>query len=197
MEITTELIKTLRDETGVSVMQCKKALEDAGGDMDKARMALRKKSSEIAAKKGDRAFGAGVVAAYIHGNGSVGAMVELSCETDFVAKNEEFRGLAYEIAMHVAAINPKYNRLEDVTPEERAKAKAFFVDEVAKMDKPEAIKAKALEGKLDTYFKEQTLAEQPFVKNPDMTVGELIKGAVQKFGENTALSRFARFAVGK
>jgi elongation factor Ts len=99
-------IKALRDETGVAVMQCKKALEDAGGDMEKARMALRKKSGEIAAKKGDRTLGAGAVASYIHANGTVGAMVELSCETDFVAKNEEFKKLAYEIAMHVAAINP-------------------------------------------------------------------------------------------
>ena len=100
-------IKELRDETGVAVMQCKKALEDAGGDMDKARMALRKKSGEIAAKKGDRTLGAGVVASYIHGNNTVGSMVELACETDFVAKNEDFKKLAYEIAMHVAATNPK------------------------------------------------------------------------------------------
>ena len=190
-------IKELRDETGVAVMQCKKALEDAGGDMDKARMALRKKSGEIAAKKGDRAFGAGVIAAYIHGNNSVGAIVELACETDFVAKNEDFKQLAYEIAMHVAAVNPKYRVEEDITDEDRSKAIAFFEDEVAKMDKPEAIKEKALQGKLDTYFKEQVLVHQPFVKNPDITIGDLIKGAVQKFGENTELVRYARFAVGK
>lgn len=190
-------IKELRDETGVAVMQCKKALEDARGDMDKARMALRKKSGEIAAKKGDRTLGSGVVAAYIHGNNSVGAMVELACETDFVAKNEDFKQLAYEIAMHIAAANPKYRVEADITEEDKAKAISFFEDEVAKMDKPEAIKEKALQGKLDVYFKEQVLLHQPFVKNPDMTIGDLIKGAVQKFGENTELVRYARFAVGK
>lgn len=199
MEITTELIKSLRDETGVSVMQCKKALEEAGGDIGKARMALRKKSGEIAAKKGDRTLGAGVIAAYIHSNGTVGAMVELACETDFVAKNDEFKRLAYDIAMHVAAMHPKYNKIEDVTDDDREHARAFFLDEVEKTlrGKPEEIKAKALEGKLATYFKEQALMEQPFVKNPDVTVGEMVKSAVQKFGEKTDLIRFVRYAVGK
>lgn len=190
-------IKALRDETGVSVMQVKKALEEAKGDMDKARMALRKISGEIAAKKGSRTLGAGVVTSYIHGNGSVGVLLELGCETDFVAKNEEFKKLAYDIAMHVAAMNPKYNRLLDVTAEDRAKATAFFQDEVAKLDKPEPMKTKILEGKLETYLKEQTLVEQPYVKNPDMTVGDMVKGAVQKFGEKTEIVRFVRFAAGK
>lgn len=197
MEISMDQIKALRDETSVSVMQVKKALEGAGGDMDKARMALRKISGDIAAKKGGRTLGAGVIASYIHGNGSVGVLVELACETDFVAKNEEFKKLAYEIAMHVAAMNPKYNRLENVTDEDRAKATAFFEDEVAKLDKPAPMKAKILEGKLDTYFKEQTLLEQPYVKNPDLSVGDLVSGAVQKFGEKTEVIRFVRFAVGK
>lgn len=197
MEITLDQIKELRDETSVSVMQVKKALEEAKGDMDKARMALRKKSGEIAAKKGDRTLGAGTVAAYIHAGGSVGALVELACETDFVAKNEDFKKLAYDIAMHVAAMNPKYNRLTDVVDEDRAKATAFFQDEVDKLDKPAPIKEKVLQGKLDTYFKEQTLVEQPYVKNPEVTIGDLVKGAIQKFGENTELVRFTRFAAGK
>lgn len=194
-----EAIKALRDETGVAVMQCKKALEDAGGDMEKARMMLRKKSGEIAAKKGDRVLGAGVVQTYLHGNNSVAAMVELSCETDFVAKNEEFIKLAYEIAMHVAATNPKYLVEGDIPEEDKKKAKAFFEEEVAKTmaGKPDAIKAKALEGKIDTYFKELVLVYQPFIKNPDVTIGDLVKGAVQKFGENTELRRYSRFAVGK
>ncbi len=192
-------IKELRDETGVAVMQCKKALEDAGGDMEKARMMLRKKSGEIAAKKGDRSLAAGVVQAYVHGNNSVAAMVELSCETDFVAKNEEFKKLAYEIAMHVAAANPKYRTEADIPEEDKKKAKVFFEEEVAKTmaGKPEAIKTKALEGKIDTYFKELVLVHQPYIKNPDVTIGDLIKSAVQKFGENTELTRYARFAVGK
>lgn len=199
MEIGMDQIKALRDETGVAVMQCKKALEEAGGDMEKARMALRKKSGEIAAKKSERTLGSGVVAAYIHGNGSVGAMVELGCETDFVAKNEEFKKLAYDIAMHVAALRPKYLTQADITDEEKAKAKEFFTEEVEKTmaGKPEAIKEKALLGKLEVYFKEMVLVDQPFVKNGDMTIGDLVKGAVQKFGENTEIVRFSRFAVGK
>ena len=192
-----EQIKELRDETGVSVMQVKKALEDANGDMDKARMALRKQSGEIAAKKGSRTLGAGIVASYIHAGGSVGVLLELACETDFVAKNEEFKKLAHEIAMHVAAMNPRYNRLEDITGEDRAKATAFFQDEVAKLDKPAPIKEKALAGKLDAYFKEQTLMEQPYVKNPDVTIGGLVMSAVQKFGEKTEIIRFVRFVAGK
>ena len=197
--ISMDAIKELRDETGVAVMQCKKALEDAGGDMEKARMMLRKKSGELAAKKGDRTLAAGVVQVYLHGNNSVAAMVELSCETDFVAKNEEFKHLAYEIAMHVAASNPKYRTEADISDEDKKKAKEFFAEEVEKTmaGKPEAIKAKALEGKMDTYFKELVLVQQPFIKNPDITVGDMIKGAVQKFGENTELTRYARFAVGK
>ena len=194
-----EQVKALRDETGVAVMQCKKALEEAGGDIEKARMALRKKSGELAAKKSDRALGAGVVAAYIHGVGSVGAMVELGCETDFVAKNEEFKKLAYDIAMHVAALRPKYLSQKEVTDEDKEKAKAFFVEEVEKTmsGKPEEIKTKALQGKMDTYFKELVLLDQPYVKDGTMTVGDLIKGAVQKFGENTEIVRYSRFAVGK
>jgi elongation factor Ts len=197
MEISMDLIKALRDETGVSVMQCKKALEDSKGDREKALMALRKKSGEIAAKKGDRTLGAGVVAAYIHSNGTVGAMVELSCETDFVAKNEEFKKLAYDLAMHVAAVSPKYKSVEEVTTEDAEKAKTFFKEEVDKMDKPAEIKAKALQGKLDVYLKEQALLEQPFVKNPDTLIKDLITGAIQKFGEKTEVTRFVRYAVGK
>jgi elongation factor Ts len=126
-------------------------------------------------------------------------MVELVCETDFVSKNEDFKKLAYEIAMHVAAIKPKYLKIEDVTDADKAKAKEFFEEEVAKTmsGKPEEIKAKALQGKMDTFFKEQVLLEQPFVKDGEVTVGQLIKSAVQKFGENTELVRFVRYAVGQ
>lgn len=180
-------------------MQCKKALEDAGGDREKALMALRKKSGEIAAKKGDRTLGAGVVAAYIHSNGSVGAMVELSCETDFVAKNEDFKKLAYEIAMHVAAINPEYRTEADIDDAARAKATEFFKEEVENTmkGKPDAIKEKALQGKIDAYFSEKVLMHQPFVKDPNVTIANLVTGAVQKFGEKTEITRFVRYAVGK
>lgn len=197
MEISMDLVKALRDETGVSIMQCKKALEEAGGDRDKALMMLRKKSGEIAAKKGDRTLGAGIVAAYIHSNGTVGAMVELSCETDFVANNQEFKQLAYDIAMHVAALDPAYRVKEDINEEAVAKATAFFKEEVDALDKPAEMKEKILQGKLDTYFKDKVLMSQSYVKNPDVTIADLVTSAVQKFGEKTEITRFMRYAVGK
>lgn len=194
-----DMVKQLRDETNVAIMQCKKALEDAGGDMEKARIALRKKSAEIATKKADRTLGSGVVAAYIHGNSTVGAMVELNCETDFVAKNEDFKQLAYDIAMHIAAVAPKYRVEEDIPESDRAKAIEFFKEEVEKQmaGKPEEIKQKALDGKISAFFAEQVVMKQPYVKNPDITIAQLIEGAVQKFGEKTELARFSRFVVGK
>ncbi len=192
-EITTEQIKSLRDATGISVMQCKKALEEAGGDFEKALIILRKKGGDIAAKKADRVLGSGVVAAYIHGNGSVGAMVELSCETDFVAKNEEFKALAYDIAMHVAALNPTYLKAEDVPEADKAKAREVFAKEVE--GKPAAIMEKIMQGKLGAYFGEKTLLEQQFIKNPEVTVKNLVESGIQKFGEKMEVARFTRFSV--
>ncbi|MCR4306585.1 MAG: elongation factor Ts [Candidatus Yonathbacteria bacterium] len=195
MKITTEQIKQLRDTTGVSVMQCKRALEEAGGDMDQAIILLRKKSSDIASKKEGRELNAGVVAAYIHAGGNVGSMVELACETDFVAKNEEFKRLAYDIAMHVAASNPEFLSTGDITEEDKGKVRAAFAKEVAESDKPEDIKEKMLQGKIDTYFKEKALLEQNFIKDPSVTIKNLEEQAVQKFGEKTKVVRFVRFAV--
>lgn len=195
--ITTEQIKELRDMTGVSVMQCKKALEESGGDKEKALLALRKKSSDIAAKKGDRELGAGVVESYIHSNKTVGALIELSCETDFVARNEEFVTMARDIAMHITATNPEYTDETQITDEVRAKVIEMFNKEVADSGKPADIQAKMMEGKLAAYFAERTLLAQPFVKNPDITIQELINGGVQKFGEKIAVSRFVRFSVAK
>lgn len=192
-EITTEQIKSLRDATGISVMQCKKALEEAGGDSEKALIILRKKGGDIALKKADRTLGAGVVAAYIHGNGSVGAMVELSSETDFVAKNEAFKALAYDIAMHVAALNPLYLKTEDVAESEKVKAREVFAKEVE--GKPVAIQDKIMQGKLAAYFGEKTLLEQSFIKNPELTIKGLIDSGIQKFGEKIEVARFTRFNV--
>ncbi|MCR4330322.1 MAG: elongation factor Ts [Patescibacteria group bacterium] len=195
MKITTEQIKQLRDTTGVSVMQCKRALEEAGGDMDQAIILLRKKSSDIASKKEGRELNAGVVAAYVHAGGNVGSMVELACETDFVAKNEEFKRLAYDIAMHVAASNPEFLSTEDITEEDKEKVRAAFTKEVAESDKPADIKEKILQGKIDTYFKEKALLEQSFIKDPSVTIKNLEEQAVQKFGEKTKVVRFVRFVV--
>ena len=195
--ITTEQIKELRDLTGISVMQCKKALEEAAGDKEKALLILRKKSSGIAEKKGDRELGAGVVEAYIHSTKTVGAMVELSCETDFVARNEEFVALARDIAMHITATNPEYTDETQITEDVRTKVIEMFKKEVADSGKPADIQGKMMEGKLAAYFAERTLLAQSFVKNPDLTIKQLIDGGVQKFGEKIAVARFARFAVGK
>ncbi len=191
--ITTDQVKQLRDQTGISVMQCKKALEEAGGDMDKALVILRKKSGELAAKKGDRTFGSGTVQAYIHATGNVGAIVELDCETDFVSNNDDFKALARDIAMHVTATNPKFLRKEDIKESDLKLAREVFEAEVK--DKPAAMRDKILQGKLDTYFSEMVLMNQPFIKNPEMTIQALVDAAVQKFGEKTAVVRFQRFKV--
>lgn len=195
MAITTEQIKELRDKTGISVMQCKKALEDAGGDMEKALILLQKKGAEIAAKKGDRTLGAGCVATYIHGNGMIGAMVELACETDFVSNNEEFKALARDIAMQVSATRPEFLKREDISEEARTRASEVFEKELE--GKPEDMKAKILEGKINSYFADKILLEQPFIKNNDLTIASLISNAIQKFGEKTEVVRFARFGVGE
>lgn len=195
--ITTEQIKELRELTGISVMQCKKALEEAEGDKEKALLILRKKSSSIAEKKGDRMLGAGVVESYIHSNKTVGALIELSCETDFVARNEEFVTMARDIAMHVTATNPEYVDETEITEDVRAKVIDMFKKEVEESGKPADIKAKMMEGKLAGYFGERTLLAQAYVKNPDITIKQLIDGGVQKFGEKIAVARFARFAVAK
>jgi elongation factor Ts len=161
MEITTELVKELREKTGVSVMQCKKALEETGGDIDKATALLLEKSADIASKKSDRTLGAGVVSTYVHSTGNVGVMLELLCETDFVAKNEEFKALARDIAMHVTATNPAYLKPEEVKEGDEGEA----------------------------------LLSQPFIKNPEVTIQNLLESATQKFGEKIELSRFVRYSV--
>ena len=193
--ITTELIKELRDNTGLSIMQCKKALEEAEGDIGKATILLQKKGAGIAAKKADRNLGAGRVASYVHSTGNIGTLVELLCETDFVAKNEEFGVLAYNIAMQVAATNPLYLKMTDIPEAVRKEAEEVFAKEVE--GKPEEIKAKILEGKIKSYFKEKVLLEQDYIKNPEVTVNSLIESFIQKFGERTEVGRFTRIGVGQ
>jgi elongation factor Ts len=193
MPITTETIKELRDATSVSIMQCKKALEEAGGDIEKAKVILRKISATIAGKKSDRVLGAGVAAAYTHAGGAVVGAVVLASETDFVSKNQDFQKLAYDIAMHVAAMAPQFRSREDVQESDIAAAKAVFEGEVANI--PEGKREVALQGKLDSYLKDKVLMEQPFVKNGDVTVGEMISEAVQKFGEKVEIVRFERLSV--
>jgi len=192
MDISMDAVKSLRDRTGVSVMQCRKALEEAGGDVEKAEVILRKRSGAAADKKADRELGAGAVATYVHG-GEIGAMVLLSCETDFVARNEEFPQLAREIAMQVAATNPTYLNETDIAEEARTAAHAVFMEEVK--DKPADMQEKILEGKMAAYFKDQVLMNQSFIKDESKTIRDLVTEAAQKFGERVEVSRFARFSA--
>lgn len=193
MEITSAQLKELRDKTGISVMQCKKALEEAGGDMDKALIILQKKGGEAAQKKSDRELGAGAIGAYVHNTNEVAALVHLACETDFVAKNDEFVALAREIAMQVAAQAPLYVTKAEIDEEALQKAREVFAKEVA--DKPADMRDKILEGKLSAYFKDRILLEQPFIKDPDKTIGDLVNAAIQKFGENVVIAEVQRVSV--
>ena len=193
MEITSAQLKELREKTGISVMQCKRALEEAGGDMDKAVIILKKKRSEAAEKKSDRVLGSGAIGAYVHNTNEVAAMVMLACETDFVSKNEQFIALAKDIAMHVAATNPTYISKEELPEAVIEKAKEVFMTEIG--DKPADMVEKIMAGKLAAYFKDQILMEQDFIKNPEVTIGEMVSGAVQKFGENTTIAQITRLSL--
>ena len=193
VEVSLDDVKKLRDETGVSIMQCKKALEEAEGDFEKARVILRKVSAQIAEKKADRELGSGAVQAYVHAGNSVAGVVVLSCETDFVAKNEEFVALAKDVAMHVAAMAPQYITRDEVKDEDIAAAKEVFKEEVA--DKPEDIQDKIMEGKIDSYLKDKVLMEQSFIKDPSKTIKDLISEATQKFGERVEITKAERFSV--
>jgi elongation factor Ts len=193
--VTTEDIKSLRDATGVSVMQCKKALEEAGGDIEKAKIILRKVSKAAADKKQDRALAAGTIGSYVHGEGSIGVQVELLCETDFVARNDAFKALAKDIAMHIAAQAPEFVKMEDVPEDAKQKARELFAAEAAEAGKPAEMQEKIVAGKLEAYLKEKVLLEQAFIKNPEVTIKDLLNEAVQKFGEKTEIGRFSRFSI--
>lgn len=191
--VTTDDVKKLRTETGLSVMECKKALEEAKGDMDKAKVILSKKGGAVAAKKADRELGAGVISAYVHGSKDVGSVVILSCETDFVAKNQEFISLAYDIAMHITAQNPLFLKRDDVSDKDMKAAREVFENEVKGKEKK--LQDTILKGKLDAYFKDKILLEQSFIKDPNRTIRDLLEGATQKFGERIQITRFERFSV--
>jgi elongation factor Ts len=192
MDISTDIVKELRDRTGVSVMQCRKALQEAEGDLEKAIVILRKHSSGAAEKKSERTLGAGTIGMYVH-DAAIGSMVLLSSETDFVAKNPEFVALAREVAMQVAATDPKYLSAEEIPSEAKDAAVAVFQAEVE--GKPEEMKAKILDGKLKSYFRDQVLLDQPYIKDDAKTMQDLLNEAIQKFGERIEITRFARFSA--
>ncbi|HFC10694.1 MAG TPA: elongation factor Ts [Candidatus Kaiserbacteria bacterium] len=191
--ISTETVKELRARTGgVSIMQCRKALEEMEGDIEKAEVILRKRAGAVAEKKSTRDLGAGSVASYIH-DGTIGALVLLSCETDFVGRNPEFINLAHEIAMQVAATNPTYRTTEEVPAEARDAAMAVFKEEVK--DKPDDMKEKILAGKLASYFKDQVLLEQSYIKDESKSINDLVTEAVQKFGERIEITSYVRYSA--
>jgi len=195
MVITMDQVKELREKTGISIMQCRKALDDSNGDMEKAIILLQKRGAETAAKKAERTLKSSRICSYIHGGGTVGVLVELCSESDFVSKHEDFQKLAYEIAMQIAATNPAYLKKEDINEEEKKKVLDALLDEVK--DKPEAMREKILNGKLDAFFKERILIEQEYIKDPSITINVLIQNAIQKFGEKIEIARFVRFTSAK
>lgn len=192
---TTDDIKKLREETSVSVAVCKAALEESGGDFEKAFLFLKKESAKIAEKKSERNTGAGVVSSYIHSNDKLGVLVEVRCETDFVARTDEYKEFSQNIAMHIAALSPHFITTDDVPEDITQEMLEIFKKDTESMDKPEDIKEKILSGKLDAYLKEKSLYSQSYVKNQDITVEEYIKEMIQKFGENITVPRFERFEI--
>lgn len=197
MEITLEMIKELRERTGAGVMEAKRALEEAKGDMEKAVTILREKGVIKAAKKAGRTAKEGIIEAYIHTGEKLGVLVEVNCETDFVARTDEFRKLAKELALQIAGMNPQYVSKEDVPPEIIEKEKEIYRTQLRNEGKPEHVIEKIIEGKLEKFYEEVCLLEQPFVRNPEIKVKDLITEAISKLGENIVVRRFARFVVGE
>lgn len=190
-----EQIKALREKTGAGIVDVKKALDEAGFDEVRAIEILRKRGQDKAMKKGDRETHEGIVVSYIHSNGRIGAMVKLYCETDFVARNEEFQALAHDIAMHVAAVAPQCVKPEDVSAEIVAKETALWREQLATEGKPAELVEKILVGKEEKFRNDQALVTQPFVKDPTKTVGELLSEKITKIGENIQIGGFVRFEI--
>ena len=195
--INAAMVKQLREKTGAGIMDCKEALSECDGDVNAAVDFLRKKGLATAAKRAGRAMTEGIIQSYIHMDSKLGVLVEVNCETDFVAKNDDFKEFAKNIAMHIAATNPVGIRLEDVPEETINKEKEIYRGQVLEMGKPEKIVDKIVEGKLKKYFKENCLLNQDYVRNPDMTVADLLNEMIAKIGENITIKRFARFKIGE
>jgi elongation factor Ts len=197
MQISAATVKTLREKTGVGMMECKSALVEAKGDVAEAEKILRKRGSASAAKKADRATGEGAVAAYIHTGGKIGVLVEVNCETDFTARNEDFQALVKDVAMHIAAASPRFVRREDVTEEVLNYERDIARDQALKSGKPPQVVDKIVDGKMEKFYAENCLLEQPFVKDPDKTIGQTITERVARIGENIQVRRFVRYVLGE
>jgi elongation factor Ts len=196
VNISAAQVKELREKTGAPMMDCKQALTEAKGDFEQAVVVLRKKGVSVAAKKATRVTSEGSVASYIHAGGKIGVLVEVNCESDFVARTEDFKELVHDIAMHIAASDPKFVRKEDVTPEDYEREKDIYRAQTAAMGKPPQVVEKIVEGKMAKFYEEVSLYEQPFIKDQTMTVSQLITTKIGKLGENISVRRFARFKVG-
>ena len=196
-EITAALVKELRERTGAGMMDCKKALSATDGDLEKAIDFLREKGLAAAAKKAGRVAAEGLVEAYIHGGGRIGVLVEVNCETDFVAKTDAFKELVKDIAMHIAATNPSYLKREEVPTAELEHEQAVLAEQARNEGKPEKIIEKMVAGRVEKYYKEVCLMEQPFVKDPDKTISDLITESIAKIGENISIRRFTRYQLGE
>jgi elongation factor Ts len=195
-EITAQLVKELRERTGAGMLECKRALEETKGDIGEAEVVLRKRGIAAATKKASRATRQGVIGSYIHPGAQLGVMVEVNCESDFVARTAEFQGLVHDLAMQVAALDPRFVRREDVTPDVLQKEREIQRDRAIAEGKPPQVAEKMVEGRMNKFFEEVCLYEQPFIKDGSMTVGQLIAATIAKTGENITVSRFMRFKVG-
>jgi len=190
-----ELIKQLREETGVSLGQCKKAIEESGGDLEKAKEILRKWGEDLAGKKSSRSTKEGIIESYIHANGKIGVLVVLKCETDFVARNPEFKELAHNLALHIAASAPEYLSEEDIPEEVIEKEKNLYREQFKNSGKPDEIIEKIIQGKLETFKKEKVLLNQPYIKDDSKTIRELLNQYISKLGENITIEKFVRLEI--
>jgi len=196
VNISAAQVKELREKTGAPMMDCKQALTEAKGDFEQAVVVLRKKGVSVAAKKATRVTSEGSVAQYIHAGGKIGVLVEVNCESDFVARTDDFKELVHDIAMHIAASDPKYVRKEDVTPEAYEREKDIYRAQAAATGKPTQVVEKIVEGKMSKFYEEVCLYQQPFIKDQTQTILQLITTKIGKLGENISVRRFARFKVG-
>lgn len=195
--ISASMVKELREKTGAGMMDCKRALEEAGGNLDEAVSSLRIKGLAKAEKKAGRAASEGVVDAYIHMNGRIGVLIEVNCETDFVARTEAFRELVHDLALQVAAANPTCVRRSEVPAEEVEQEREILKNQALQEGKPEGVVEKIVQGRLDKFFQRVCLEEQAFIRDPDLTVGDLVKGKIAELGENLVIRRFVRFELGQ
>ncbi len=197
MQIPANLVKELRQRTGAGFSDCRAALVEAGGDIEKAISILRKKGQAAAAKKAQREATEGLVGSYIHAGGKIGVIVEVNCESDFVARTEAFQHLCHEVAMHIAALDPRYVRREEVTPEMLEKEREIYSEQARATGKPDPVIEKIVAGKMEKFYEENCLYEQHFIKDESVTIGELVNQTIAKLGENITVRRFVRFKVGE